>query len=242
MPGALPDRPERRLSVDVPATAADRPHPLPPARVVVADDHPVVREGLMRSLGTFGIDVVEAVADGRAAVAAVERLRPDAVVMDIAMPGMDGIRATEIIRSRNPAVIVVALTFNVDDAVHRRALEAGASVVLTKDAPAEEVASVLLEVVAGEPGVERRAASRPRADRLGGRAERIGSDLTLTPREIEILALITRGASTHRIAAELFISLKTVKNHLASIYEKLDVTDRTQAVLTALRLGLVTLD
>jgi DNA-binding NarL/FixJ family response regulator len=144
---------------------------------------------------------------------------------------MDGISATEIIRARHPSTVVVALTFNGDAAVHQRALEAGASIVLTKDAPADDVASVLLEMIAGEPGVT----PSPR------RAE-TGTEMTLTAREIEILRLITRGASTIRIGSELFISVKTVKNHLASIYEKLDVTDRTQAVLAALRLGLVSLD
>jgi DNA-binding NarL/FixJ family response regulator len=177
------------------------------------------------------VDVIAGVADGRAAVAAVERLRPEAVVMDISMPSMDGISATEIIRSRHPEVAVVVLTFNGDEDVHRRALEAGASVVITKDAPAEDVVAVLREVLAGDPVGERRS-ERPRLD----------GELSLTSREIEILSLITKGASTTRVGTELYISVKTVKNHLASIYDKLDVTDRTQAVLSALRLGLVSLD
>lgn len=200
-------------------------------RVVVADDHPVMREGLRQTLESFDIDVIAVVADGRAAVSAVESLQPDAVVMDVAMPAMDGIQATEIIRSRRPATAVVALTFHGDAEVHRRALEAGAAAVVTKDAPAEDVVSVLLDVLAGEPAVDRR---RSRAA--------VPAEFSLTPREIEILAMITRGASTTRIGSELYISVKTVKNHLASIYEKLDVTDRTQAVLSALRLGLVSLD
>ncbi|HWE55172.1 MAG TPA: response regulator transcription factor [Acidimicrobiales bacterium] len=201
------------------------------ARILIADDHPVMRDGLRRTMESYDIDVLETVADGRAAVAAVERLHPDAVLMDISMPAMDGIAATEIIRSRHADVVVICLTFHGDDAVHQKALEAGASIVLTKDVPAEDVVSVLLEVLAGEPVVERRS------DR-----SRHGGELSLTAREIEILALITKGASTTRIGSELFISVKTVKNHLASIYEKLDVTDRTQAVLSALRLGLVSLD
>jgi DNA-binding NarL/FixJ family response regulator len=202
-----------------------------PPRVLIVDDHPVMRDGLRRSLEAFDVDVIAGVADGRAAVAAVERLRPEAVVMDISMPSMDGISATEIIRSRHPEVAVVVLTFNGDEDVHRRALEAGASVVITKDAPAEDVVAVLREVLAGDPVGERRS-ERPRLD----------GELSLTSREIEILSLITKGASTTRVGTELYISVKTVKNHLASIYDKLDVTDRTQAVLSALRLGLVSLD
>lgn len=206
-------------------------------RILIADDHAIVREGLRRSLESFDLDVVEAVADGRAAVAGVERRRPDAVIMDISMPGMDGIAASEIIRSRHPGIPIVVLTFHADDGVHRHALEAGASLVLTKDVPTEDVVSVLRELMAGEEHGERRPGT-------GGPAGscRYRTELTLTGREVEILALITRGASTTRIASELYISVKTVKNHLASIYEKLDVTDRTQAVLAALRLGLVSLD
>lgn len=200
-------------------------------RIVIADDHPVMRDGLQRSLEAYGIEVVAGVADGRAAVAAVEQLHPAAVLMDLSMPSMDGISATGIIRSRHPDVVVVALTFDTDERVHRQALEAGASTVLTKDSPAGEVADVLRDILSGEPVVVRRS----HRDRPEG-------ELSLTAREIEILRLITRGASTTRIGTELFISVKTVKNHLASIYEKLDVTDRTQAVLSALRLGLVSLD
>jgi DNA-binding NarL/FixJ family response regulator len=209
-------------------------------RIVIADDHPVVREGLQRSLESFGIEVVEAVADGRGAVAAVEKHLPDAVIMDISMPAMDGVRATEIIRTRHRDVIIVTLTFHVDPAIHRRALEAGANLVLTKDTPAEDVVSVLLEMLAREP--IRDPNSKPRPNARPDVASEFGTELTLSPREVEILSLITKGASTTRIASDLFISIKTVKNHLASIYEKLDVTDRTQAVLTALRLGLVSLD
>jgi DNA-binding NarL/FixJ family response regulator len=219
---------------EAPASSGPKP------RIVIADDHPVVREGLQRSLESFGIDVVDSVADGRGAVAAVEKLNPDAVIMYISMPAMDGVRATEIIRARHRDVIIVTLTFHVDPAIHRRALEAGATLVLTKDTPAEDVVSVLLEMLAREPLRDPSAKARPnsRPDISGDQA----TELTLSPREVEILALITRGASTTRIASDLYISIKTVKNHLASIYEKLDVTDRTQAVLTALRLGLVSLD
>lgn len=209
-------------------------------KIVIADDHPVMRDGLKRSLESYSIDVVDAVADGRAAVAAVERLRPDAVIMDISMPAMDGIKATEIIRARHPHVTVVILTFHADQTVHRQALEAGASLVLTKDTQAEDVVSVLLEVLAFEPGNEGRPERRADSHACG--PDHFGTELTLSTREVDILAHIVKGASTTRIAGDLFISVNTVKNHLASIYEKLDVTDRTQAVLAALRLGLLSLD
>lgn len=204
-------------------------------RVVVADDHPVVRDGLRRSLESFGIEVVGEAADGRAAVAAVETLGPDAVLMDLSMPGRDGISATGIVKTRHPAVAVVVLTFDSDPETHRRAVGAGASVVVTKDAPAEEVVAALLGAVNGKSGERRRGAG-------AGEAREVDTSFTLTAREVEVLALITRGATTNRVGSELAISVKTVKNHLASIYEKLDVTDRTQAVLSALRLGLVSLD
>ncbi len=200
-------------------------------RVLIADDHPVMREGLRRALEGLDLEVIDIVADGRAAVAAVEELSPDAVLMDISMPGMDGISATEIIRSRHPAVAVVALTFDGSEEVHARARDAGAATVITKDSPADKVVSAILDAVAGEDA----DSALPKRPRLEG-------ELSLTPREVEILRLITKGASTTRIGSELYISVKTVKNHLASIYEKLDVTDRTQAVLSALRLGLVSLD
>lgn len=234
MPGALHD-----CSVTDSQTNTPFP-PGPKPRVVIADDHPVVREGLQRSLESFGVDVVDAVADGRGAVAAVEKLNPDAVIMDISMPAMDGVRATEIIRARHRDVIIVTLTFHVDPAIHRRALEAGANLVLTKDTAAEEVVAVLVEMLDREPIRDPNSRPKPtaRPDVSGG----FGTELTLSAREVEILSLITKGASTTRIASDLYISIKTVKNHLASIYEKLDVTDRTQAVLTALRLGLVSLD
>lgn len=199
-------------------------------RVLIADDHPVMRDGLRRALEGFDLEVIDIVADGRAAVAAVETLSPDAVLMDISMPGMDGISATEIIKSRHPAVAVVALTFDSSEEIHGRAREAGAAAVITKDSPADRVVSAILAAVAGE--LDAGASRRPRLE----------GELSLTPREVEILRLITKGASTTRIGSELYISVKTVKNHLASIYEKLDVTDRTQAVLSALRLGLVSLD
>lgn len=218
------------------AAGRNRMGPLPGGsmrgpRVLVADDHPVMRDGLRRALESYDLEVIDIAADGREAVAAVERVQPDAVLMDLSMPGMDGISATRIIKTRHPQVAVIALTFDGSEAVHQQVLDAGASAVVTKDAPADYMVAVILKALAGD-GISSGPPTRPRLE----------GELSLTPREIEILTLITRGASTTRIGKELFISVKTVKNHLASIYEKLDVTDRTQAVLSALRLGLVSLD
>jgi DNA-binding NarL/FixJ family response regulator len=198
-------------------------------RVVVADDHPVMRDGLVRSLEAFGLEVLESAGDGRAAVAAVERRRPDVVLLDLAMPGMDGLQATEVIRARHPSVRVVVLTFDADEQLHDRVRRAGASQVLTKDTSAEDIVAA----IRGDGGPARPG---PGDRRLG-----LAAELSLTSRELEVLGLVAAGASTSEIASKLYISAKTVKNHLASIYQKLDVADRTQAVLRALRLGLVSL-
>lgn len=201
-------------------------------RVLVADDHPLLRDGLRRSLEAFGVCVVADVGDGRQAVAATEQHRPDLVLMDLWMPLMDGIRATEIIRARHPDVVVVILTFDTTESLHDRAIEAGAAGVITKDTAAEDLAEAVTALAAGMPTSSARSADD----------EMRGGELSLTARELEVLDLIVKGASTTSIASSLYISAKTVKNHLASIYEKLDVRDRTQAVLYALRLGLVSLD
>jgi DNA-binding NarL/FixJ family response regulator len=199
--------------------------------VVLGDDHPVMREGLQRSLDAFGFEVVAAVGSGRDAVAAVERSHPDVVLVDMWMPGMDGIRALEIIHQRAPGVAGILLTFDTSDDLRCRALAAGACAVLTKDTEAGDLAAVVASVARGERSPSIEPAS-------GGR----DTELSLTTRELDVLELIVRGASTPAIASSLYISAKTVKNHLASIYEKLDVGDRTQAVLAALRLGLISLD
>ncbi|MGH9121436.1 MAG: LuxR C-terminal-related transcriptional regulator, partial [Acidimicrobiales bacterium] len=142
------------------------------------------------------------------------------------------IKATEVIHARHPKIPVLIFTLSTDEELHRRAESAGARGVLTKDASAAEVISAIATALA--PGGGPITPSRPDLMR--------GGELSLTARELDVLRMITKGASTEAIAAKLYISLKTVKNHLASIYDKLDVADRTQAVLRALRLGLVSLD
>ena len=201
-------------------------------RTLIAEDHPVMREGLAASLAAHGVEVVGAVADGRAALAAVERERPDVVLMDLAMPAMDGLRATEMIRMLHPAVSVVALTFDGSQELHERARRAGASEVVTKDATADAIVAALRRAVSsGRPAPPSPVITRAAPARAP----------LLSPRELEVLELIATGVAPAEIGSRLYISAKTVKNHLASIYQKLDVTDRTQAVLRALRLGLVSL-
>jgi len=204
-------------------------------RVLLADDHRVLREGLRASLELAGVEVVGEAGDGIAAVAEALRLRPDVVVMDVALPGQDGVAAALQLRSQAPEVQVVMLTMFADGATLREAIRAGAAGYLVKDCSTVEIVRVLEEVAAGQVLLSAELAeSLLEADRRSG-------EPVLSKREAEVLQLVAEGASTTDVATRLFISVKTVKNHLSSIYEKLDARDRTQAVLQGLRLGIVQL-
>ena len=204
-------------------------------RVLLVDDHRVLREGLRASLEAAGVEVVGEAGDGLAAVTEALRLRPDVVVMDVALPGQDGAAAALQLRSRAPEVQVVMLTMFADGATLREAIRAGAAGYLVKDCSTAEIVQVLEQVAAGQVLLSAELAeSLLDADRDSG-------EPVLSKREVEVLQLLAEGASTTDVAARLFISVKTVKNHLSSIYEKLDARDRTQAVLQGLRLGIVQL-
>lgn len=205
-------------------------------RVLLADDHRMLRESLRRSLEDAGIEVVGEVADGREAVELAEVLRPDVVLMDVTMPVLDGIEATREIRQRAPEVAVVVLTMHSDREVLVRAIRAGAAGYLVKDCSVEEVAATLRAVAAGETALspELAASMLAEARQLADAPEGL-----ITKREVEVLQLIADGLSTTEVARRLYISVKTVKNHLASIYQKLDSRDRTQAVVRAVRLGII---
>jgi len=204
-------------------------------RVLLVDDHRVLREGLRASLEAAGVEIVGEAGDGLAAVAEALRLRPDIVVMDVALPAQDGVAAALQLRSQAPEVQVVVLTMFADGATLREAIRAGAAGYLVKDCSTAEIVRVLEEVAAGQVLLSPELAeSLLDADRDSG-------EPVLSKREAEVLQLVAEGASTTDVAAKLFISVKTVKNHLSSIYEKLDARDRTQAVLQGLRLGIVQL-
>ncbi len=210
-------------------------------RVLLADDHRILREGLRRSLEAQGVDVVGEAADGDEAVELAEELHPEVVLMDVTMPVLDGVEATRRIRQRLPEVRVVMLTMHADEATMARAIRVGADGYLVKDCSSEEIADTVRLVAAGETAVSRQVAvsmlAEVQAMPAGGAAEEI-----VSKREEEVLQLIADGCSSAEVAERLFISQKTVKNHLASIYHKLDARDRTQAVLRAVRMGIVRLD
>ncbi len=195
--------------------------------MVVADDHRVMRDGIRRVLIEAGFDIVGEAGDGQEAVRLVRELVPDLVLMDLSMPVLDGIAATRLICSQLSSVKVVILTMHPEPELIKRAKAAGAVGYLVKDLSSEEIVAAMAAMMAdGVPAQPEPAASRVDP---------------ITKREAEVLQLVANGASTSQIAATLFISAKTVKNHLASIYAKLDAADRTQAVLAAARLGLIKL-
>lgn len=202
--------------------------------LLIADDHPIVRDGLR---GMFtpeeGFDVVGEAANGAEAVAAAERLRPDVVLMDLRMPSSDGVWAIkELARLGNPARILVLTTYDTDSDV-LPAIEAGATGYLLKDAPRAELVRAVRAAARGESVLSPAVASR-----VLGRIREPADD-TLTPREVEVLALVAQGHTNKEAARVLFLSEATVKTHLLHIYAKLGVRDRAAAVAVAYRTGLL---
>lgn len=209
-------------------------------RLLLADDHTMVRQSMRRSMEDAGFEIVGEAADGAEAVRLVERERPEVVLMDVSMPVLDGVEATRQIRAMaEGAPEVVMLTMHADADIVRRALQAGAVGYLTKDSSIDDVVEAVRLAASGDGAVSAglaaallREASVPAPD----------PGTQVSAREIEVLQLIAEGASPPEVAAQLFISVKTVKNHLSSIYEKLDARDRTQAVLKGLRMGIIRID
>ncbi|MFC9683305.1 response regulator [Streptomyces sp. NPDC056948] len=215
-----------------------------PIRVLIVDDQAMVRQGFTVLLGTQpDIEVVGEAREGREAIAKAAETTPDVVLMDIRMPGVGGIEATELITAAHPDIRVLVLTtFDLDEYVYD-ALRAGASGFLLKDASSEQLAEAVRVVAAGEallaPVITRkliaefsRLDDRPRAPLK----ERIGA---LTERETEVLALIAQGLSNGEIARHLFVAEQTVKTHVGRILVKLGLRDRTQAAVFAYESGLV---
>ena len=209
-----------------------------PIRVLIVDDHAVVREGLRAFLQTQeGMEVVGEAGDGREAVEAASRLRPDVILMDLVMPEVDGVAAMRVLRERVPDARVIVLTSFFDDDKLLPAIRAGAAGYLLKNAEPKELARAVRAAHAGEalldPVVAARLVETLAAD--GG----VDPIDRLTPREREVLVLIGRGFPNKRIAQELDVSEKTVKTHVGHVLAKLGVTDRTQAAVLAVRAGLV---
>lgn len=210
-----------------------------PVRLLLADDHPMLRDGLRRSLTEEGFEVVGEASDGFEAIDLAGELRPQVVLMDVTMPNCDGVEATRRIRASLPDVRVVMLTMHADKDVLQRALEAGASGYLVKDCSLDEIAEAVT-MAAGASDLSPSLASSMLAEvRRLDEPDTAESERVVTKREEEVLQLIADGCSTGEVAERLYISQKTVKNHLASIYQKLDARDRTQAVLQAVRMGII---
>jgi DNA-binding NarL/FixJ family response regulator len=207
-------------------------------RVLLADDHQLLRQAIRRALEDAGMTVVAEAGDGGEAVRLAGELHPDIVVMDVSMPVLDGVEATRRIHHDYPDLPIVIITMHGDEALRRDAVNAGASGFLTKDVSMQEVVATITQAAGSEIALSTELAATILAELEDG-ADRPPSPLT--PREEEVLQLIADGCSTSEVATRLFISGKTVKNHLASIYEKLEARDRTQAVLSAVRSGIIRL-
>jgi len=212
-------------------------------RVLIADDHPIVREGLRTILGfQEGIEVVGEASDGLEAVDLAQKLLPEVVLMDIRMSKLNGVEATRRIKAHNPQIGVIVLTNYDDDRYVFEGVEAGASGYLLKDISSDELSEAIHRVARGEslmaPSVLRKV-----LDEFAHRAEeREPPHEGLTPRELEVLQALARGLKNEEIAKELFITGKTVKSHLGSIFSKLGVNDRSQAILYAIKHKLVDID
>ena len=219
-----------------------------PLRVVVADDQALVRSGFAMILAAAGIEVVGDAADGDAAIAAVRRSRPDVVLMDVRMPGLDGLEATRRILAAAPTTtggdptrVIILTTFDLDEYVYA-ALTAGASGFLLKDVTPDHLVHALRLVRAGDallaPSITRRLVARfaqPGTARILPR----GDLATLTAREREVLVEMAAGQSNQEIARSMFLAEATVKTHVARILAKLHLRDRVQAVVLAYETGIV---
>ena len=210
-------------------------------RILLVEDHRSYRESLSAALTERGFQVVGECRTGEEAVDLAAALRPDAMLMDVTLPGLDGIEATRAVKERVPQVAVVILTMHADQSILQRAITAGATGYLVKDCSVDEIASAVGSVVMGETALSPNLAASVLAEvrKMDGAPK---TERVITKREEEVLQMIADGHSTPEVAEQLFISQKTVKNHLASIYQKLDARDRTQAVLQAVRMGIVTLN
>lgn len=231
--------------VEFPAVEKPMAHADPPTvrtvRVVLADDQRLIREGIARILsGDPRIEVVGTGADGQDALRLTGELHPSVVLVDIRMPNVDGIQAIREIKARFPEVRVVILTSFAHDGYVVEGLMAGADGYLLKDASSEALISGVIAVAAGEQVIEPPIA-RQVAEMLGKQSvERTRLYDGLTERELQMVAMVARGFVAKEIAHDLGISEKTVRNHISNIYRKLGIFDRSQAVLYAIKKGLVT--
>jgi DNA-binding NarL/FixJ family response regulator len=218
---------------------AEPSSPTDSLRVVVADDHPFYRRGLARILSSAGIEVVAQVANGEAAIRAAVETAPDVVLMDLNMPGMSGLDATRRLIEHAPASRVLVLTVSVQEDDVVEAILAGANAYVVKDGPIEELIAGIHAVAGGQSLISSQIASTllrrireqvPAAD---------AAQAELSARELEVLSLVAEGKANPEIAEALFISPSTVRNHISSILIKLQVENRVQAAVRAVRDGML---
>ena len=209
-------------------------------RVVIADDHPFYRDGLARLLRDNEIEVLAEVPNGRAALEAYDSFTPDVMVMDLNMPGMSGIEATRHLMERHPTARVLVLTVSTEEADVTEAIFAGATGYVLKDAPIEEVVAGIRAAANGQSMISPRVATqllRRIHEEVRGSNGRAGADLSA--REVQVLTMLAAGNANHEIAQTLYISQGTVRHHISSILDKLQVDNRVQAAVRAVREGLV---
>jgi DNA-binding NarL/FixJ family response regulator len=220
-----------------------------PARVVLVDDHPLLRRGFRSLLtGEPDLEVVGEASNGREAIELCQRLRPDFVLMDVRMPEMDGLAATREIKREDPGTVVLIMTMHENTDYLLEALDAGAAGYVLKDTPAERLISAVRRTLNGESPLNQELAAELLRHLAGERKKqeaprlpesRVQLHEPLTPRELEVLGLLATGLTNQQIAQTLVISKGTVKVHVERIIRKLNVSDRTQAAVRAIEMGLL---
>lgn len=213
-----------------------------PIKILIADDHFLVREGLVKILSfEKDLEIVGEAGSGEQVIDLARRLKPDVILMDINMPGLNGLEATKIIKKELPSIGVIALTIHDDAEYVFELVRAGVSAYLLKDIRSEELVNTIRKVASGKAVIQSEVTGKllQEFNRLSSQKNEGGFYNDLTNRELDILRLIAKGLSNKNIAERLYISEKTVKNHITNIFRKLGVEDRTQAALFAIKNKLV---
>ncbi|MBN1351337.1 response regulator transcription factor [candidate division KSB1 bacterium] len=208
-------------------------------KVMIVDDHAIVREGLSSILAfEDDIEVVGEAVNGVDAIEAFQKLNPHLVLMDLQMPGMDGVQSIKKIKQINPEVKIIILTVFQDEEYVYEGIKAGARGYLLKDTSPDELVETIRKVNRGESLIEPFLATKV-LDKFSELAKHEKPEHNLTPRELQIITLLSEGKSNKELAQDLYISEKTVKTHITHIFEKLNVRDRTEAVMRALKKGII---